>query len=241
MPKGWSFKQRTSLEKQLGLRFKDPALLEQALVHPSYVNESRASRSSLDSYERLEFLGDAELSLIVTAELYNRRPDLLEGELTKLRSLLVRGTSLAKVARKMDLGRSLKLGRGEESTGGRERESNLAAAFEALVGALFLDGGHDAAKRFVLAAIGDEVESLLAEGAVPEDPKSRLQELVQRQGMSSPRYRLVDVQGPDHEKLFNVEVMVDGEVVGKGHGRRKSDAEKLAAEDGFQHFQSLPT
>ena len=240
MPKGWSFK-RTSLEKQLGLRFKDPALLAQALVHPSYVNESRPARSSLESYERLEFLGDSELNLIVTAELYKRRPDLLEGELTKLRSLLVRGTSLAKVAQKMDLGRSLKLGKGEESTGGRERESNLAAAFEAVVGALFLDGGHDAAKRFVLAAIGDEVESLLAEGAVPEDPKSRLQELVQRQGMSSPRYRLVDVQGPDHEKLFNVEVMVDGEVVGNGHGKRKSDAEKMAAENGFQHFRSLPT
>ena len=240
MPKGWPFK-RTLLEKKLGLRFKDPALLEQALVHPSYVNESRASRSSLESYERLEFLGDAELSLIVTAELYGRRPDLSEGELTKLRSSLVRGTSLAKVARKVDLGWSLKLGKGEESTGGRERESNLAAAFEAVVGAVFLDGGHEAAKRFVLSVIEDELEALLADGAVPEDPKSRLQELVQRQGMSSPRYRLVDVQGPDHERLFNVEVMVDGEVVGKGRGRRKSDAEKLAAEDGFQHFQSSPT
>ena len=240
MPKGWSFK-RTTLEKQLGLRFKNPALLEQALVHPSYINEARPARSSLESYERLEFLGDAELNLIVTAELYKRRPDLLEGELTKLRSSLVRGTALANVARKIDLGQSLMLGRGEESSGGRERESNLAAAFEAVVGAVFLDGGHDSAKRFVLAAIEDELESLLADGAVPEDPKSRLQEFVQSRGMSSPRYRLVDVQGPDHAKLFNVEVMVDGEVVGQGQGRRKSDAEKLAAQDGFEHLHSLPS
>ncbi len=239
MRKGWSFK-RTSLEKLLGLRFKDPELVEQALVHPSYINEARPAKSSLESYERLEFLGDSELNLIVTAELYKRRPDLLEGELTKLRSSLVRGSSLAQIARNMELGRLLKLGKGEESTGGRERESNLAAAFEALVGAVFLDGGHDPAKRFVLSVMEGELESLLAKGQAPEDPKSKLQELVQSKGMSSPRYRLVDVQGPDHAKLFNVEVMVGGEVVGKGHGRRKSDAEKLAAEDGFEHFRSLP-
>ena len=231
MRNSWPLK-LTPLERKLGLRFQNRGLLEQATIHPSYVNELRPARSSLDSYERLEFLGDSQLNLDITLEIFNRCPALSEGELTKLRSSLVRGSTLAKVARRLELGDHIKLGKGEESTGGRNRESNLAAAFEALVGAVLIDRGPDSAKKFVLRMMDAELEGALAQG-IPEDPKSRLQELVQKMGRTPPQYRMVASEGPEHAKRFDVEVIVGGQVVGRGEGSRKADAEKQAARVAF--------
>ena len=227
---------RSPLEEKLGLRFRDRALLDLSLVHPSYVNETQPGQLATGSYERLEFLGDAVLGVVVTQELFSRYPELQEGQLTKMRSSLVRGRTLATLARTLDLGQHLSLGKGEESTGGRERDSNLAATFEALVGAVFLDRGFDTARKFVIGMMREELESILSEG-VPEDPKSRLQELVQGTGGVSPSYRLVAVDGPEHRKSFEVEVLMDGQVMGRGMGRRKLDAEKQAAQDALGRLE----
>ena len=227
----------TALERQLKLRFKDKGLLDLALVHPSYVNELKPAQQTSGSYERLEFLGDAVLDVVITLELFRRCPDLSEGQLTKLRSSLVRGWNLARIAKGMELGQHLKMGKGEESTGGRARDSNMAAAFEALVGAIFLDQGFDTATKFVHGMMSEEIECLLARG-VPEDPKSRLQELVQGMGGSSPYYQLVEAGGPDHDKMFHVEVVMDGQVMGRGQGRRKTDAEREAAQEVLLHLET---
>ena len=215
------------LETVLGLQFKNQELLEQALVHRSYVNEQGWSPS--DSYERMEYLGDAVLELAISEELYRRCPDLPEGELTKARSALVCRETLAQVARKSHLGDSLLLGKGEEASGGRQRESILAAAFEALVAAVYLDQNYAEARRFILRIMAGELEDLFR-GSVPqENPKSHLQEFVQGQGQSTPQYRLVSSEGPDHGPVFTVEVLVDGQVMGVGQGGSKAGAEKTAA------------
>lgn len=227
----------TTLERKLGMRFQDRALLEMALVHPSYLNELRSPPLEGGSYERLEFLGDAALGLAITLELYRRCPDLPEGHLSVLRSSLVRGSTLAKVARDLGLGQNLVLGKGEEASGGRDRASNLAAAFEALVGAVFMDQGFEKAHEFVLQVMGGEVDGLLADG-IPQDPKSRLQELVQREGQVVPTYRLVAEGGPDHLRTFDVEVVMNGQVMGRGQGRRKLDAEKEAARKAIQLLEA---
>ena len=227
----------SALELKIRLRFKNRRLLEQALAHPSYLNELQHDPGPGDSYERLEFLGDSALGLVITLELYRRYPGLAEGELTKLRSSLVRRMTLAGVARRLELGRHLNLGKGEESTGGRDRDSNLADAFEALVGAILLDKGFDTTTKFILEIMREEVESLLEDG-VPEDPKSLLQELIQRTGGPSPSYRVVKSGGPDHHKSFSVEVVMDGRVMGTGHGSRKLDAEKQAAKEALGRLES---
>ena len=218
----------SALERKLGLRFKHERLLDQALLHPSCLNELPTGEPAPLSYERLEFLGDAVVGIAIAQELFKRCPDFAEGQLTKLRSSLVKRETLAQVARGLDLGQHLNLGKGEEVTGGRDRESNLADAFEALVGAVFLDRGYDRATRFVSDVMREEIEGLLA-GEVPEDPKSRLQEWVQGKGGESPRYRLVEEGGPDHHKSFSIEVVINGQVMGKGQGTRKLDAERQAA------------
>ena len=225
------------LERKLDYRFKNRRLLEQALVHPSYTNELPPAERSLGSYERLEFLGDAVVGLFITLELYRRYPDLSEGQLTKLRSSLVSGENLASAARRLELGNYLKLGRGEESSGGRERASNLAASLEALVGAVCLDRGFDKARKFVIDTLSPEMEILLL-GGIPEDPKSRLQELLQSNGLLLPEYHVVHSGGPEHDRNFLVEVVLDGEVLGRGEGKRKLDAEKQAAQEALQHLSS---
>ena len=227
----------SALELKIRLRFKNRKLLEQALAHPSYLNELQDDPGLGESYERLEFLGDSVLGLVITLELYKRHPGLAEGELTKLRSSLVRRATLADVARRMGLGQHLNLGRGEESTGGRDRDSNLADAFEALIGAILLDKGFDTSTQFVLETMREEIESILEDG-VPEDPKSRLQELIQRTGGPTPSYRVVKSGGPDHHKSFSVEVVMDGRVMGTGHGKRKLDAEKQAAREALGRLES---
>ena len=225
------------LESALGLKFRDRELLQQALVHRSLLNEQGGRPE--DSYERLEYLGDAVLELTVSTELFRRFPVLNEGALTKLRSALVRGESLAKVARRLSLGDFLLLGKGEESSGGRQRDSILAAAFEAVVAAVYLDQGFDQASRFVAQSLDLELQQISQQGAPPDNPKSDLQERVQAIGHSTPRYRLASSDGPDHKPLFTVEVLVDGEVAGAGQGGKRSDAEQSAARDALSRIQSL--
>ena len=225
------------LESALGLKWRDPALLQQALVHRSLLNEQGGQPE--DSYERMEYLGDAVLELTVSTALFRRFPLLDEGDLTKLRSTLVRGESLAKVARRLNLGDFILLGKGEETTGGRERDSILAAAFEAVVAAVYLDQGYEQASSFVAQQLDPELEQISLQDAPPDNPKSGLQEQVQAIGLSTPRYRLASSEGPDHSPLFTVEVMVDGEVAGTGQGGRRSDAEKAAARDALS--RTFPT
>jgi ribonuclease-3 len=219
-----------ALQTVLGVRFKDPQLLRQALVHRSFLNE--AGGSSMESYERLEFLGDSVLGLGISTELYARLPHLPEGDLTKRRANLVCRESLADIARRLTLGEFLLLGRGEEATGGRQRDTILAAVFEAVVAAVYLDRDYAAARRFILRVMQQELEELSQEGEAPLDnPKSRLQELMQGQGRPAPRYRLVVAEGPDHSPTFTVQALVGEEVIGQGQAGKKSDAERAAARD----------
>ncbi len=210
------------------MTFGDRALLRQALVHRSYLNEH--PETSLESNERLEFLGDALVGLVAAEAFYRRYPDSAEGELTELRASLVRGWSLAAVARRLGLGRYLYLGQGEESSGGRERESNLAGALEAVVGAVMQDQGFTAARKVTLGLLGPELEQVGRSGP-PRNAKSQLQELVQRQGLPLPVYRVVEATGAVHAREFTVEVEVGGKVAGQGRGRRKVEAEMRAAEE----------
>jgi ribonuclease-3 len=215
------------LEQTIGFSFRDRRLLQQAFVHRSYLNENPAF--SLPSNERLEFLGDAVLGLIVAESLYHTYPDLPEGQLTRLRASLVQQRTLAQVARSLSLGEYLYLGRGEEASGGRQRPSLLASTFEALLGALYLDQGLEAARRLVLNTLKPE-ERLKGPEAIGKDYKSRLQEVAQAQRQTTPVYRTVAEEGPDHEKQFTVEVLVGGQVMGRGIGHSKQDAEQRAAQ-----------
>lgn len=217
------------LETVLGLEFRDPRLLQQALVHRSYLNEQESTAGG--SYERMEFLGDAVLGLMVSTELYRRFPDMDEGELTKGRASLVCRETLARVARRFHLGEFLLVGKGEEATGGRSRDSILASTFEAVVAAVYLDQGYTAATQFLLQIMSEELDQFIRGGQPPENPKSHLQEYIQGLGRAAPRYRLVSSDGPDHSPVFTVEVLVEDDVLGTGQGGRKADAERTAAED----------
>ncbi len=217
------------LEAVLGLEFKDRRLLDHALVHRSYSNEQGWPPSC--SYERLEFLGDAVLELVVSDELYRQRPDLDEGELTKGRSALVRRETLAQMAARCRLGEFLKLGKGEEASGGRQRESTLAAVFEAVVAAVYLDRGYAGGRQFILKTMARELEGFLGGNLPQEHAKSSLQEFVQGLGRHAPQYRLLSCEGPDHGPVFTVEVVVEDEVLGVGRGGSKAGAERTAAED----------
>jgi len=215
-----------ALEDRMGVTFQNASILRQAFVHRSYLNEN--PEISLLSNERLEFLGDAALSLVVAQRLYELFPTRGEGLLTELRAHLVRRDTLARAAERLALGDYLLLGRGEESAGGRRRPSNLAAVFEAVVGTILVDQGLRAVEGFVTSALADEFEAVQS-GVVPADPKSRLQVLVQSRGQDLPEYRTQKVEGPEHARLFTVEVCLDGEVVGIGQGKTKRQAEREAA------------
>ena len=221
------------LMNELGLSLSDNEALVLAFVHSSYINESPLAFPK--SNERLEFLGDALIGLVIAHEVYYRHSSLSEGDLTAMRSILVSGDTLAKVANALQLGQHLLMGKGEESSGGRIRESNLAAAFEALVGAIFLDRGYNEARNFVLTALAGPLSSV-GEGISLKDPKSFLQEFVQGVGKEIPVYVLVSMNGEDHDRTFTVEVMVSGKMVGRGIGRRKSIAEREAASDALREM-----
>jgi ribonuclease-3 len=217
---------RRAQRPRLGLKFKDPSLLEQAMVHRSYLNE--APEPGTLSNERLEFLGDAVLGLVVASWLFRRYPDLSEGRLTELRAQIVKAETLADVAARKQLGRYLRLGRGEEATGGRTRMLNQARALEAVIGAAFLDRGFRATEKWLLDLLKEKLEALEPEG--PEDAKSRLQHVAQMLFSTTPRYRIVGTEGPDHDKHFSVEVTIGERVLGAGRGRSKRVAEREAAQ-----------
>lgn len=215
-----------ALQKILGVTFKQPALLEQALVHSSYLNENPAY--SGDHNERLEFLGDAVLGLIVAGDLYRQFPDLTEGEMTKARAALVRRDALARVAQAINLGDFLFMGKGEEGSGGRRKTPNLAGALEAVIAAVYLDLGFAVAGDVMMRLFAGEWRKLVSSGA-GVDFKSKLQELTQSRFQQTPLYRLVEESGPDHDKKFTVEVSVEGAVLGAGSGKSKKLAETEAA------------
>ncbi|MGD0764705.1 MAG: ribonuclease III [Dehalococcoidia bacterium] len=223
------------LEKRLSLKFRNPPLLQQALVHRSYLNEM--PESGLESNERLEFLGDAVLGLVVGSKLYDDYPEHSEGQLTELRVALVRRETLARVAKSLSLGDYLFLGRGEESAGGRGRVSNLSAAYEAVVGAVFVDGGMDKARRFIVRSLTSELAALPKGKNIPADPKSRLQELLQARFQRAPVYRVVRDEGPDHSKVFTVQVWGGRKALGVGQGKSKQQAEKEAARQALDKLE----
>ena len=225
--------QADRLERDLGVSFRDRSLLELAFVHSSYLNENPEALP--ESNERLEFLGDALLGLAVAQDVYQRVPGGSEGDLTSLRSALVRGETLARVADSLQLGEYLIMGKGEEASGGRDRESNLAATFEALVGALFLDQGYGPARDFASRILSAEITTVASSG-VSKNAKSLLQELVQERGEGPPSYRIVDVTGEDHDREFTAEVLVSGTVMGRGVGRRKALAEQEAAKSALEEL-----
>ena len=213
------------LEEKLGYTFHDRRLLENALTHSSYANENKSKGET--SNERLEFLGDSVLGMVVADHLYRTHPDMPEGELTRTRAALVCEESLVEVAAQLELGQYLKLGRGEDAGGGRKRPSIQADAVEAVIAAVYLDGGIGSARKLITNFIltNNEREQ---EGAV-RDFKTALQELVQRESGRVLSYRLMGESGPDHAKVFSVEVDLNGRPIGAGEGRSKKEAEQNAA------------
>jgi ribonuclease-3 len=220
------------LEEIIGVSFNQPSLLEQALRHSSYCHENAAP--ALDSNERLEFLGDAILGLLIAEKLYQDRPAASEGELTKLRTALVRSSTLARLARTMGLGKQLDLGRGEELSGGRDKVNNLAGALEAVIAAIFIDQGLATTRNFILKLFSKELENLTGQGAAA-DYKSQLQELLQSRGQAVPSYYLIETRGPDHARTFTVEVRADNTILGRGSGNSKKMAETEAARDALEN------
>lgn len=215
------------LADRLGLEFDDPALLTEALVHSSYVNEH--PEGTTESNERLEFLGDAVLSLVMSEALFKRHRDEPEGVLTTRRAAIVSTRGLARIARRLDLGAALVLGQGAENSGERGRSSVLAGLFESIVAAIYLDQGLEVAREFILTAAAQEIEAALPIDAL-KAPKSRLQERAFATTGRAPSYRIVSAEGPDHDRRFVVEASIDGVVLGAGEGRSRREAETIAAE-----------
>jgi ribonuclease-3 len=224
-----------ALAERLGLPVRDLDLLQQALIHSSYLHEHRDLAPGHN--ERLEFLGDSVVSLAISDALYRRHPGDDEGVLSARRASIVSTAGLARLASRLELGEYLLLGEGESQRGGRRRPTLLASAFEALVGALYLDLGYGAASGFVAALAGPELTSDRPLGAL-KSPKSRLQEYTQRLSGERPQYRLLDAVGPDHDKIFRVEVVVGGRVLGVGHGRSRRLAETEAAADAIDSLRN---
>jgi ribonuclease-3 len=222
-----------SLQESLGVGFLNPSLLEQALIHSSYLNEYPDTVTA--SNERLEFLGDAVLGFVVAEKLYQDYPGLAEGEMTRIRSVLVRRETLAQIASDLKLGNYLYLGKGEEAGGGRQKPANLAGAMEAVIAAIYLDQGLLVARELVLTWLAGELQEVVGQRK-GVDYKSQLQEMIQSEYRSSPSYRTVQATGPDHDKLFTVEVMIGDRVLGRGTGKSKKLAEAEAARDALKRF-----
>jgi ribonuclease III len=221
------------LEQRIGITFKNPAYLKLALIHSSYINEKPSLAS--ESNERLEFIGDAVLGLVVAERLYQDYTRSPEGELTRLRADLVRRDTLALMARKIDLGIYLFLGNGEEAGGGREKPANLAGAFESLIAAIYLDQGLETAKKFILGIFGHYLYQKPF-----TDYKSRLQEILQSERQITPSYVLIEAIGPEHEKTFTVDVRAEDETLGRGTGKSKKSAETEAARKALDKLGALP-
>lgn len=218
------------LEEDLGYLFEHVDLLDGALTHKSYANEAGGA---VADNQRLEFLGDAVLGLVVSDLLYQVRPALSEGEMSKIRAYLVREESLRQIARTFQLGTHLRLGKGEDQSGGRDKASILADAFEALVGAIHLDGGFDLAYQFIEGIFRPVIAESGTE-PMDRDYKTRLQEFCQARYGKAPSYRVVSDSGPDHAKVFEVEILAGRAVLAKGRGRSKKEAEQRAAQDALE-------
>lgn len=217
------------LEENLGYKFKNIELLKIAVTHSSYANENKMKIT--ENNERLEFLGDAILNLIVSHYLYKKYQDYPEGELTKIRATVVCESSLAFAARKINLGKYLLIGKGEETTGGRERDSILADASEALTGAIYIDSDFDTASKLLLKNFEEDIVYAVAKGDLFIDYKTELQEKFQRKKKSKIEYRVLKEVGPDHNKIFYMDVAVNDKTIGKGSGRNKKEAEQMAAKE----------
>lgn len=215
-----------SLETKLNISFKDRSLLEQALVHSSYLNEN--PDSALFSNERLEFLGDAIVGLVVARELYTGYSSLSEGHMSRVRASVISRRVLARRAKALGLGEYLLLAKGEEQSGGREKESNLAGAFEAVLGAVLVDQGFEAANNVALGLLTEDIEAAV-EGREGFDYKSQLQEFLQKEYKQTPTYRIIRVEGPEHERIFTAEVIIGQDSLGLGTGTSKHKAERDAA------------
>lgn len=224
-----------ALQEILGVSFNDPSLLEHALVHSSYINENPGL--ALTSNERLEFLGDAVLGVIVAEKLYQDYPDFTEGEMTKLRAVLIRQNTLFHIAKDLVLGEYLYLGKGEEASDGRHKPTNLARALEALIAAIFLDQGQSATTDFVLRLLDKDLRKAINQG-ITHDSKSQLQHLIQAKQQQPPTYRVIKAEGPDHNKAFTVEVSAGDIVLGKGTGKSKKSAETDAARSALKRLSN---
>ncbi len=221
-------KVKKMFKEQYGLNFSDGSLIERALMHTSYVNEQNARGEKLDSYERLEFLGDSVLNLATTAFLFKKFPNKNEGDLTRIRAQLVCETTLAKVSRNLNLGSAIYLGRGEKMSGGSDKEAILADVFESVLAAIYFEHGYNKCVEFLNVTLFKEVnEEHFLDGT---DYKTQLQELVQGGTKRSVTYKIVDESGPSHEPTFKAVAQMDGEIVlGEGVGKSKKDAEQQAA------------
>jgi ribonuclease-3 len=220
-----------SLQKTLGIKFKDTSLLEKSLVHRSYLNENQGIES--DSNERLEYLGDAVLGFIVAEKLYKDFPDYDEGRMTRLRSTLVRRETLARISRSINLGEYLFLGKGEDTSGGRNKSANLACALEAVIAAIYLDQGMGKTRKMIFRLLEAEWQKAITKPAAI-DYKSRLQELIQSREQRIPSYHVTGTSGPDHKKTFDVEVRLGDRVLGSGSGKSKKEAETEAAREALE-------
>lgn len=222
-----------SLQAILGITFRDISLLEQSLVHRSYLNENQGIES--DSNERLEYLGDAVLGFVVAEKLYRDFPEYDEGRMTRLRSILVRRETLARISRSINLGDYLFLGKGEDSSGGRNKSANLACALEAVIAAVYLDQGMTKSRKMIVKLLEEEWQKAINKPAAI-DYKSRLQELIQSREQRIPSYQVTGTSGPDHIKTFNVEVRLGDRVLGNGSGKSKKEAETEAAKEALEQL-----
>jgi len=225
-----SYRRKEKLEeiqKKINYFFKDIELLNISLTHSSYSNENKMRAN--ENNERLEFLGDAIIGLVVSEYLYNRFKEFPEGEMTKKRAAIVCESSLAFAARKINLGDYILLGKGEEATGGRNRDSILADAFEALAGAIFIDGGLNSTRNYLLGMFEEEVIYAISKGNLFIDYKTELQEVLQKKGKPKIEYNVEKEVGPDHNKKFYMNVIVENKIIGSGMGRNKKEAEQMAA------------
>jgi ribonuclease-3 len=225
----------SEIQQRIGHRFRDPALLERSLTHTSYANENKVPSHN----ERMEFLGDSVLNLVVSEYLMNACPDSTEGDLSRLRAAVVSEPALAAVARDIGLGPFILLGRGEEQTGGRDKDSLLANSLEALIAAIYIDSGKEQAEAFILRFFEDGIKRTCTSGG-SFDYKTRLQELCQDRLKQLPDYRIVSETGPDHQKQFEVEVSIKGQVFGRGLGKSKKEAEQRAAKEALLGWNGRP-
>lgn len=224
----------SALQKIVSYNFIDPKTLLEAITHKSFANENRELR--LPDNERLEFLGDAVLHLLISHYLTENYPELPEGDLSKLRATIVSEPSLFKIARGINLGDFLLLGRGEEQTGGRKKSSILANALEAIIAAIYIDGGMEKARDFVMSYFVPEIKNAM-EQRISHDYKTDLQEYCQGFNLSLPKYQVVKETGPDHQKTFEIEILINNKTYGSGVGRTKKEAEQRAAEEALKRLK----